>query len=332
MPVVRSRHVLCALAMLVPSVVACQPAGSAQSEATTVRIAKQPGLGYLSLIVMREQKLIEKRVPGATLEWRELTSTPAIRDAMIAGQIDVGAGGVPPFMEAYDRGVQWKTIGALSNMPMYLVVNRPELTALGDVTAGHKIALPALGSPQHVTLRMAAERELGDPKALDDRLVAMAHPDAQAALLSNKEIVGHFGSPPFQYEELARGGPDFHVLVDSYKVMGGPHTFTLAWAMDDWAAKNPKLFQAFVDAQTEATEFIRNDPAAAARLYVEGEKAKQTPEEILRQMQGKGIEFTTTPLAMMKYAAFMQRIGTIKTAHSSWKQFAFPHLHSLEGS
>ncbi|MDQ6674860.1 MAG: hypothetical protein M3069_29670 [Chloroflexota bacterium] len=179
---------------------------------------------------------------------------------------------------------------------------------------------------------MAAEQELGDPKALDDRIVAMGHPDAQAALLSKKEIVGHFGSPPFQHDELAKGGAEFHVVLNSYTVLGGPHTFNLVWAMEDWAAKNPKLFQAFVDAQNEATDFIRTDPAAAAKLYVDGEKAKQTPDEILQQIKGEGIEFTTTPVAMMKYAEFMKKVGTIKNVPSSWKDFAFPHLHPLSGS
>jgi NitT/TauT family transport system substrate-binding protein len=317
--------------VIVPTVAGCQSGAPRQPEATTIHIAKQPGLAYLPLIIMREQKLIEKRVPGITVEWKELASTPVIRDAMLAGQIDVGAGGVPPFIEAFDKGVRWKIAGALSSMPSYLVVNRPELKSLKDIAPGQKIAMPAIGSSQQVTLQMAAEQELGDPHALDDRLVAMAHPDAEAALLSKQEIVGHFGSPPFQYDELAQG-PDFHVLVDSYKLLGGPHTFTLALAMDDWVTRNPRLFQAFVDAQAEATEFIRTDPAAAARLYVEGEKAKAAPEEILRQMQGEGVEFTTTPLAMMKYAAFMQRIGTIKSVPASWKDYAFPNIQSLPGS
>jgi NitT/TauT family transport system substrate-binding protein len=67
-------------------------------------------------------------------------------------------------------------------------------------------------------------------------------------------------------------------------------------------------------------------------VYVDGEKAKQTPEEILRQMQGDGVEYTTTPLAMMKYAEFMRRIGTIKNVPASWKDYTFPTVHSLPGS
>ncbi|MDQ6674709.1 MAG: ABC transporter substrate-binding protein, partial [Chloroflexota bacterium] len=143
--------------MVVPLMAACQatapgPSGSAaQAEATTIRIARQPGLGYLPLIVMREQKLIEKRAPWVTPEWRELTSGPVIRDAMIAGQLDLGSGGVAPFLEGYDRGVKWKTTGAMNLMPLYLVVNKPEIKTLKDFTPADKIALPAPGSIQHVT-------------------------------------------------------------------------------------------------------------------------------------------------------------------------------------
>src|SRR4029450_13626470 len=67
-------------------------------EAKELRIVKQPGLGYLQRIVMPEQKTLEKRLPGVEIEWRQLTSGPVIRDAMLAGQMDVGSGGVGPFL------------------------------------------------------------------------------------------------------------------------------------------------------------------------------------------------------------------------------------------
>jgi ABC-type nitrate/sulfonate/bicarbonate transport system substrate-binding protein len=69
---------------------------------------------YLQLIVMRETKMLEKRLPGVEIEWRQLTSGPVIRDAMVAGQMDVGSGGVGPFVQAIDKGLDWKTLGALT--------------------------------------------------------------------------------------------------------------------------------------------------------------------------------------------------------------------------
>src|SRR5690242_12891676 len=109
-----SRWFVVALALL-----AAAPGGRSE-EAHQLRIVKQPGLAYLPLIVMREQRLVEKRAPGVQIEWRQLTSGPVIRDAMIAGQIDIGSGGFPPFALAIDKGLSWKAVGALNEMPLFL--------------------------------------------------------------------------------------------------------------------------------------------------------------------------------------------------------------------
>lgn len=299
-------------------------------EAKQLRIVKQPGLGYLQLIVMRELKLLDKRIPGVDVEWRQLTSGPVIRDAMVAGQIDIGAGGVGPFIQAIDRGIDWKTLGALNEMPLFLNCARDDIRSLKDLRPSDRIAMPALGSIQHVALQMAADKELGDPKKLNQQIVAMSHPDATLAILSKREITCHLSSPPFQYEQLRDKG--IHKVLDSYQAVGGPHTFNLVWASEKWVKANPGLTRAFVDALREATEFVAQKPAEAARLYVTSEKAKSSPEEILAIMKQDGIKYTMTPTGLMKFATFMQKIGMIKTVPASWRDYAFEHLHGLPGN
>ncbi len=168
---------------------------AAAQEARELRIVKQPGLGYLQLIIMREQKLLDKRLPGVAIEWRQLTSGPVIRDAMVAGQVDIGSGGVGPFIQAIDKGLDWKALGALNEMPLYLNCARPDIKSLKDLKPTDRIAMPAIGSIQHVALQMEAERVLGDPKKLNQQIVAMAHPDGTAAILSKREITCHLSSP-----------------------------------------------------------------------------------------------------------------------------------------
>src|SRR5437762_2294321 len=107
--------------------------GARAEEARQLRIVKQPGLGYLELIVMRELKLIDKRAPGVEIEWRQLTSGPVIRDAMIAGQMDIGSGGLGPFIQAIDKGLDWKTLGALNEMPLFLNCARDDIKSLKDL-------------------------------------------------------------------------------------------------------------------------------------------------------------------------------------------------------
>ena len=92
-------------------------------------------------------------------------------------------------------------------MPLYLDTRNPDVKTIKDFTDKDKIALPAVKvSIQAVTLQMAAEQAFGDGQQdrLDPLTVSMSHPDAQTALLSGQsEITAHFGSPPFQYQQLA---------------------------------------------------------------------------------------------------------------------------------
>jgi NitT/TauT family transport system substrate-binding protein len=313
---------------LVLGVALCGPVEA--QETKQLRIVKQPGLGYLPLIVMRELRLLEKRVPGVDIEWRQLTSGPVIRDAMVAGQIDIGSGGVGPFIQAIDRGVGWKTLGALNEMPLYLNCARASIKSLKDVKPNDRIAMPAIGSIQHVALQMAAEKDLGDPKKLDPQVVAMSHPEGTAAILSKREITCHLSSPPFQYEQLRDKG--IHKVLDSYQAAGGPHTFNLVWASDKWVKANPALARAFVDALREATDFVTQKPAEAARLYATREKSKSSPEQILSIMKQDGIKYTMTPAGLIKFATFMGKIGMIRTVPAAWRDYAFEHLHGLPGS
>ena len=317
-------------ALLLLAGAASAPAPARADEAKQLRIVKQPGLGYLPLIVMREMKLLEKRLPGVEIEWRQLTSGPVIRDVMVAGQMDIGSGGLGPFIQAIDKGLDWKTLGALNEMPLFLNCARADIKSLKDLKPNDRIAMPAIGSIQHVVLQMEAEKELGDPKKLNQQIVAMAHPDATAAILSKREITCHLSSPPFQYEQLR--DPGIHKVFDSYAAAGAPHTFNLTWASEKWVKANPGLARAFTDALKEATAFINANPAEAARLYVTSEKAKSTPEQILEIMRQPGLRYTMTPSGLIKFASFMNKIGMIKAVPASWRDYAFEPLYPLPGN
>jgi NitT/TauT family transport system substrate-binding protein len=233
-------------------------------------------------------------------------------------------------VQAVDRGIDWKTLGTLNEMPLYLNCARPDIKKLADLKPADRIAMPAIGSMQHVVLQMAAEKELGDAKRLNQQIVAMAHPDGTAAILSKREITCHLSSPPFQYEQLRDAG--IHKVFDSYQVLGGPHTFNLVWASEKWVKANPKLVQAFVEALKEATAFVNDKPAEAAKIYVASEKSKSSEAEILAIMKQDGIKYTMTPSGFVKVATFMGKIGMIKKLPASWKDYALEHLHALPGS
>jgi NitT/TauT family transport system substrate-binding protein len=91
----------------------------------------------------------------------------------------------------------------------------------------------------------------------------MGHPDGHSAMMTGKsEVTAHFTSAPFMYQQLA--DPRVRKILDSYEVLGGPHTFNLVWTTGRYAQENGKVVQAFVAALEEAMKFIAAQPADAA--------------------------------------------------------------------
>lgn len=311
-------------------------------ETKTVRFAEQFGIGYLPLSIMQDMKLVEKQAEAQglgdiTVEWTKLTGGAPINDALISGQIDIAAGGVGPLLTIWAKtkgSLNVKGVAALNSMPLYLNTINPNVTTIKDFTEKDRIALPSVKvSIQAVTLQMAAEKVFGEGKhdALDALTVSMSHPDGFTNMMSGKsEITGHFTSAPFMYQELE----DKRVkrVLSSYEVIGGPATFNLIWAKQEFAEKNPKTFAAVYAALEEAMAYIGANPREAAERWKKVENSKlpiETIEKIIRDPENK---WTAAPQNIMVYANFMNKVGSIKAKPADWKEIFFPAVHSKEGS
>jgi NitT/TauT family transport system substrate-binding protein len=313
----------------------------ARAEMAEINVAQQYGIGYLPLMLMEEQKLIEKHAKAAGVDvkvvWAKFAGGNVMNDALLSGSLQFASGGVGPFVTLWSRtkgNLDVKSVGAINSMPLYLNTRNPAVKSIRDFTDKDRIALPAVKvSIQAVTLQMAAEKVFGEGQQnrLDPLTVTLSHPDAQTALLSEKsEITAHFGSPPFQYQQL--GKPGIHTVLNSYDVLGGPGTFNVVWTTSRFRNDNPKLYQAFVQALDEVTAQINRDKRGAAEAYLRISRDKDSVENILRMLDDPQIVFTTTPQNVMKYVAFMAKTGTIKVQPDSWKDLFFPNVHALPGS
>ncbi|HVC10723.1 MAG TPA: ABC transporter substrate-binding protein [Burkholderiales bacterium] len=317
-------------------------AGPASAEVGEITVAQQWGIGYLPLMVMQADGLIEKQAKAAGLgelkvHWVKFAGSNVANDALLAGRLQFAAVGVPPLITMWSKtrgNLDVKGVAALDTMPFYLNMRNPNVKSIKDLTDKDRIALPAVKvSVQAVTLQMAAEKAFGraDVHKLDRLTVSMKHPDGLAALLSPaSEIDGHFGSPPFQYEELAH--PGIHTVLNSYDVLGGPATFVVVWATSGFRAANPKVYLAFVNALKQAVDFINNNKEQAAEIYLKVSHDKASKESILKMLNDPLIQFGLTPKNTMKYADFMYQIGSIKVKPRSWKDLFFPEMHGLPGS
>lgn len=311
----------------------------AQAETGELRIAQQFGIAYLPLIVAKENRLIEKHtvangLPETKVEWLRLSGAAAMNDGLISGSLDFATAGVAPAILTWDklRGKSDITlIAPLGSMPNVLTTNNPNVTSLKDFTDADRIALPSVKVGfQPIVLQIAAEKAFGQYDKLDHLTVSVPHPDATAAILTGSGgITAHFTSPPFVQQQLESGKA--HAVLNSYEVLGGPHTFNVVYGTAKFAKDNPKTIDAFVAALDEANEWIKANPAEAAKLYIAAEKSKLDPAFVERIIRDPQIRFTTVPERVDVFTDFEYRIGLIKSK-PGWKELFQPGLHAKSGS
>ena len=306
---------------------------AAFAEATTLRAAKQFGVGYIQYMIMEDQKLVEKHAKAAglgdiTTEWNTFRSSDVMNDALISGNVDFVSLGVPGIMTIWDRtkgNMDVRAAAGLNTLPLALMV-RDEIKSLRDFKEGHKIAVPAIRvSNQAIFLQMAAEKEwgVGQHTKLDSLTISMAHPDATIAMISgNKDITANFSSPPFQQRQAKT--PGLRQLTTSTEILGAAISFNVVATTGKFRAANPKLYKAYIDALNEATAFVNADKKQSAEIYLRITKDKTPLEDILALLSDPEIVFTTKVSAIEPVIQFMARTGNFKNKPTSGKDLLFP--------
>lgn len=313
------------------------------AEAAEIRLARQFSMGYLQFNVMERFGLIEKHAKALGLDdvkvsWVTFNGPSAMNEALLSGSIDIASGGPPGLLLLWARtkgtASEVKGVSALSSQPFLLNTREARIASIKDIGPADKIAVPSIKvSIQAIALQMAAAKVLGAENAgkLDGNTVSLSPPDATVALLSGGgEINLAFSVPPFQYQQLEK--PGIRTILNSYDVLDGPHTFTVAWTSARFRDKNPALYKALVAAIGEATEIVNNDKRAAAGIWIEDSKSNLALDFVDKIVAGSQVRWTMVPENTMKFATFMAATGVIKAAPSSWRDYFFPDVHGLGGS
>jgi NitT/TauT family transport system substrate-binding protein len=321
-------------------VVALSLAAPARAEVTELRITKQPSIIYLPLVVMEQNKLFEKHAKAAglgdsTAKWITFNSGGAATDALLSGSVDLVTSGVSNLLLLWERTKgEVNGVTSVGGLPMLLVTRDPNVKTLKDFTDKDKIAVPTIKvSSQAMVLKMALEKMYGPAArdSLDPMTVQLGHPDAMIAVIGgSSEVNSHFSAPPYQATELKT--PGVRLILDSSTVFGGPASNAVVFGTKKFYEANPKTIAAFISGLEEANKLIAQDPALAAKIYLDATKEKFTVDEIVAMIKAPNVVYSTTPNATMVFADFMVKTGLIKTQPKTWKEFFFPVAHNFPGT
>lgn len=313
-------------------------AAPARAEVSEVTLGQQFGLSFLPMMYMEDAGLVEKHavalgLPKPKVVWAKLAGPSNLNEGLISGAIQFTALGTPSVGLLWDktRG-DVKGLVAICSYPLYLNTRSPNVKSLKDFGPTDKIAVPSVKvSTQAIMLQMQAEKEWGPGEQyhIDSQTVSLGHPDAMAALLSNTEVTGHFASSPFHEQE--RKDPRIRTVMTSYEILGGRATAATLITSERFKKANPKTVQAVLDATRESIDYLNADKKRAAQIYLRLAGGKNTVEELEAIISHPDWAFTLTPEKIGKTVQFMNKLGTVKTPVTDWKQLFFPEAHGLPG-
>ena len=271
----------------------------------TIRLAQQYGMQYAPVYIMKEFGLLEKHLPGVQLEWSQLAGGAAMNEALIAGKLDVAFMGLPPMLIAWSKGVDYRIAAGICVPPSELMVRHDkEIRTIKDLKKTDKIAVPGVGSIQHIMLAMAAQTILGNANALDDNILPMANPDAYTALISGADIIGHFASMPYIDLEQKNCCESILSAKDAYGQEASIISVTTKSFYND-----QKTYNGFIAALSEAIDLINKKDPDVIKTIARIEKISE--EDALRYLQWPGTIYDTAVYGSMGLAAFMFKQGYI---------------------
>lgn len=304
-------------------VTGCTPGNQVPTEGALpdkVVIAPGLGLGHAPFTIMRELELLEKRFPDVEVEWITAAGGAALRDGIIAGQIDVGAGGPGPFLIGWDKGVEWKVLASQVMLDLWLVTLDESIQTLEDIKPEMQISVTSPDSAMAVALRKNSQDVLGNANAFDNQLVSMAHPDAYQALI-NDNIALAYTSPPYQWDLVEKEGA--HRVIGSDQAFG-PVSFSAALMATKFWESYPTYAQAIYDALVEAQTYLTDNPSEAAAVLSAADGGSPSAEQYEEWLSRTDFVYDAAPRGFLAQAAFMKEIGLISKAPTSLDEITLP--------
>ncbi|MFD9440547.1 ABC transporter substrate-binding protein [Streptomyces sp. NPDC060006] len=317
----RSAVAVTAVALLLP-LAGC--GGDAEAgDASTVTVT----VGYQSKTIntvtagtlLRSLGYFEKQLnalgDGVTykVDWQDYATGAPITAQMTAGKIDIGSMGDFPLLINAARGKQLGRPTRLVSVTGYnlrgglnTIVTAPDskLASLKDLS-GRKVST-SIGSAADGTLVRALQRAGIDPDKGIEKLNQQPAVGASALSAGSTDALSQFVAWPglLAFQGKAKA------LYDGAEL--NLPTFHGVTAREDFAKKRPAVLEAFLKAQSQATDYLHDHPVTAAEKVA---KATALPAEVVYLYNGAHGIATFDPAIKPKLVSALKKdVSILKSA------------------
>ncbi|MCD9876148.1 ABC transporter substrate-binding protein [Streptomyces guryensis] len=247
------------------------------------------------------------------VDWQDYATGAPITAQMTAGKIDIGSMGDFPLLINAARGKQLGKPTHLVSITGYnlrgglnTIVTSPDskLASLTDLK-GKKVST-SIGSAADGTLVRALQRAGIDPDKGVEKLNQQPAVGASALTAGSADALSQFVAWPglLAFQGKAKA------LYDGAQL--NLPTFHGVTAREDFAGQRPAVLEAFLKAQSEATDYLNTHPVAAAESVA---KATGLPAEVVYLYNGAhGISTFDPAVKPQLISALEKDVSVLKSA------------------
>lgn len=278
-----------------------------ESVTGTVRIAHGFGLIYAPMPITRQLGVLEAKYPNAEIVWRNIFTTTQQRDAMLAGELEFGSCTPGPFLQSWDKGVEWKVLQVTSGFDAYLMVQPDGPETLEDFIGSDMKISPGTNTAQYFTTQKLLLDSNKPADALDKNWVRLPHPAAMQALTS-EQLDGHFATADYALRHQENGMR----RIASFKEAYGTFYAVAVCVMDRVVDEHPALSRGYAEVLKKTIDWIDDHPDLAAEALSKAVDGKVSAENFERYMTSPVFTTMTGNANLQEHARILNELGVLE--------------------
>ena len=286
----------------------------------TYQFAHGFGLIYGPMPVARQLGIVEKMFPNAKIEWQNIFTTAQQRDAMLAGRLQFGSCTPGPYLQSWDKGVDWKWLQTTSGFDGYLMTRKDGPNSLLEFIGTPKKLSPGPNTAQYFTAQEILRRAGKDVKILDRNWANLPHPDAMQALIGG-QLDGHFATSDFALclEEMGMK------KIATFKDTWGTLYAVGACALTKTIQEQPELARGYALALRKVVEWMKANPERAAEMMSKSTGNKVSAADFVKYLKSATYDSYTQNADLKAQAEAMKAFGAISRVPKGPEDFyAYP--------
>lgn len=234
-----------------------------------LRVACFPNITHAQALLMKNQKMLEEKLPDYEVSWKTFTAGSSEIEAIFAGEIDMGyIGPVPAINGNVKSNGEVTVIANAADAGAVLVKGADtDISSVEDL-AGKTVAIPQIGNTQHLCLlNLLSENNLA-PVSEGGTVEVVAVENSNLQSMFDQGTVDA-ALVPEPWGTILTASENVDLLLDYQDIyLDGKYPVAVVVVRNEFMEAHPDAVEAFLKAHLEATETINADPEASVDTLV----------------------------------------------------------------